>query len=619
MNRFYKPTGPRYTSQFVEEQYPADLMMGYMQMKAGQQANFAENVGKMQAEASLIPNGLRTEDMAPRVRNKWSSQISDWTTKNMNNYDSPQAIAELSSMRTQFMNDPDVLLLKQDYEDSNMYKQVKIKSGPSDVDPNVEDPNTGRLFQFEEGTPYSPYMPIIGDPGVPERILKEFSAVPTNKVSGSYLTYVKDPLTREDVRVEGQRMTDVTNKDQYNLTLQNMVERAVGNKEDWAVYQNAKFRNIYGRDMNEQEWYNFIAPIAARTVKGDYSDTRNYAAPSTSGVGDGQTGIGSGVVLDTPIIAKPEDSNLATRGNISQSSLNKKMNVDDLTDPRVKMLRSRLEKTDEWSGMTEKQRTKWMKDIVRDARDRDYSLQYEAYDPESEKDVNEFFGGAVNTKGIMDASVAGTKMTGQVIVDLDSGANLDNKQKEALAKENTAVRFLGRPTLESRKIAKYPGMILFDSNVGGESKQYAIKIPSLATQDKPVWNLYGHLRNDVTGVGDVYAVDFANDPNMMPQITDVSDQSVDGKPESVKAQTQQGLYVVPVSDVNPEKGYADVRVKVFKQNPTGTNVLDDNNELLVSEYWISDYPDVENGQYNPGRGIYRKMAQDFYSGKLRNK
>lgn len=620
MNRFYRPTAPKYTSQFVEEQIPADLMMGYMNMKAGQQANFAENIGKLQAESSLIPNGLRTQDMAPRVRNKWSSAISEWSGKNMNNYDSPQAIAELSAMRTQFLNDPDVLLMKQDYEDSQLYKQIKIKSGPSDVDPNIEDPTTGRLFQFEEGTPYSPYLPVIGDPGVPEKILKEFSMVPTNKVNSPYLSYTTDPVTGEKIRVEGQRTTDTTNKQQFDITLKNMVDRAMNNKEDWSVYQNAKFRNEYGRDMTEEDWYNFIAPIAARTIKSDYSDVRDYgASPTSSDSGSGGMGTGATSTFTTPLIPKSNDTNMPSKKELRQHNLGNLFNIDDRTSPRVKILQEVMARdVPGWNSLSEREQSKMMKERIKEASGRTYSMQYGYWGPEVEEELNQVFAGKINTDGTLNATGAGVQIAGQTVVDLDDDKVINRKDKEKFASKDVALRFLGRPTMESKGLQKYPGLVIFESNALGKNKIYAIKMDDLAIKDKPTWNIEGFRRNVATGVGDVFAVDFSNSPDMMPMFSDVSDSDTNGKPENVRAKTQHGVYVVPVQDINPASGSADVRVKVFKANPSGTNVLDEDSDLLMKEYWLGDYKDVdEEGNWQPERGLYRAMATDFYTGKLK--
>ena len=187
MNRFYRPTAARYTSQFIEDQYPYELAMSHMQMKAEQKAQFAKAAGELQGAAAIIPNGLRTSEIAPEVRNEWTSKINTWSTKNMNNYDSPQALMELSSMHTQFQNDPDVLLMKKDAEDSKMYSQLMMQMDPGDIDPNT-DPTTGGLMQFKRGQQYMSYRPLMKYQDVDKEVADVFKSIPEDKYTQSYIS-----------------------------------------------------------------------------------------------------------------------------------------------------------------------------------------------------------------------------------------------------------------------------------------------------------------------------------------------------------------------------------------------------------------------------------------------
>ena len=98
MNRYYRPSAPRYTSQFVEDQYPMDMILQSGAMKYQQKQQFAENVGKLNAlNASLTP-GYRTMRMAPQVINDWDKKINDTIARLGNNYDSPSALMDFSKL-----------------------------------------------------------------------------------------------------------------------------------------------------------------------------------------------------------------------------------------------------------------------------------------------------------------------------------------------------------------------------------------------------------------------------------------------------------------------------------------------------------------------------------------
>jgi hypothetical protein len=147
MNRYYNPSAPKYTSQFVEEEYPLDLMLQSGMMKMQQQADFAKNIGEMEGIIAATPNGFRTERMAPAVREKWATALNDWAVNNLDRYDSPQAISELTRLRTEFLNDPDIQLMKTDYQYGNEeYMSMKQKAGSQDINPNI-NPITGMIQQ----------------------------------------------------------------------------------------------------------------------------------------------------------------------------------------------------------------------------------------------------------------------------------------------------------------------------------------------------------------------------------------------------------------------------------------------------------------------------------------
>ena len=103
VNRFYKSSAPRYTSQFIEDRYPEQLIMQAGAMKYGQQQQFAKDVGEIEGLASSMQYGYRTSELAfgkpanpetgepeqEGVIKKWSNRISDYRNKFATTYDTP--------------------------------------------------------------------------------------------------------------------------------------------------------------------------------------------------------------------------------------------------------------------------------------------------------------------------------------------------------------------------------------------------------------------------------------------------------------------------------------------------------------------------------------------------
>ena len=119
INRFYQPSAPRYTSQFIEDRYPEELIMQAGAMKYGQQQQFAKDVGEISGLNAATPYGYRTTDIAPIVRKKYSDRINEFQTRFATSYDSPQAVMELTKLRTEFQSDPDRQLMIMDATQGN--------------------------------------------------------------------------------------------------------------------------------------------------------------------------------------------------------------------------------------------------------------------------------------------------------------------------------------------------------------------------------------------------------------------------------------------------------------------------------------------------------------------
>ena len=595
-NRYYRPSAPRYTSQFVEEQYPFDMMMGHLQMKAGQQEAFAENIGKLQAEAAIIPNGLRTEDMAPEVRRKWSDNLDSFITNNMDKYDSPQAIAELSRLRQMFQNDNDVLLMKKDAEESDLYRQIKMKSGASDIDPNV-DPN-GRLWQYSSGDSYSPYKPLIADPDVASRITQEFNIIKPQEITEPYI--YKTTVEGQEVWKEGHRTVSKTPEVLFNQKLQNMVQRGMEGKEPWAVYENTKFNQLYGRDMNEEDWMNKIQPIAQSTLKSDYSDRANYSMPS-DGKKKSSAFIDEMGLLNVDVADRPESYTDFTNTEarlLARESKNSNFRIED--NPELYNLDKAFQSDKAYTDLkTWKEKINYIrKNYVKESSKQKYDTGVRPFTPEEEVEINGLFLGKPNEKGEVNISTASTYFKGQPIYDYYNKRLLQENDKKGLVKEGKMMRILGRTHPSYIADAAMPGVIVMEE-VGNKDKIYQIQIPGYAEQERPTWNLLG-MRRTNSGIGQGFKMEFSANPDgsvNKPRITDVTDPRTGGDGKNIDASSASSLYFVPVMDLSDNGKY---KVKVYAQNPyqyykeqgrkdEANAIFDNNNQVFLKEYDFGDY------------------------------
>ena len=611
MNRFYNPSAPRYTSQFVEKQLPLDLMVGFAQQKQQQQSAFMQSIGALQGEAAMIPNGLRTEDMAPLVRQKWTSNITDWQSKNINNYDSPTAIAELAKLHSMFQADPDVNIMKKDAKDSENYMREKIRSGASDYDPNVMDRRTGKLFQFEMSQPgrpavYTPYDPIIQDPKTANIIINEFSTIKPQETTTSYLR--KDVVDGQEVWREGRTSTSVTPQDLYAEKFNNFVNRGLEQKEQWAVYENALFKERTGRDMTAEDWANFIRPISEPTIRRDFADVANWNMPS------GGTGKSSDNAIDlgplaTDMTEKPDAYKKATAKTLNQA---KRIKDAPKQDPNLYNLFMKFSNDPEHSARfnslpNDRKKIEYIKDNdIKESTKRKVFTRLDPFTKEVEQEINRIFMGKPNDEGWIKISAAGTLLKGQPIVETSTGRMLQEEDKKNLASgKDTFVRALGRTSKDMIGRAPMPGLIMFERKSGNDTDTYQVQIPNYADAERPSWDLLSMMRSN-TGIGDgsIVTFSFTNDGRPLnPTFTDSQNSHTDIK--NVDANEINSFYLQPMID-HTDNGRP--KIKVYSRNPyvyynkTGNvgEMLFNNeaSDIYLGEYYIDENPQSPHSATN---------------------
>lgn len=563
MNRFYSPTAPRYTSQFVENQLPTDLMMGYLNMKAGQQTSFAEKTGELEAMAAIIPNGLRSEEMASRVRNKWISAIGDWSSKNMVNYDSPQAISELASIRSRFLQDPDILLMQKDAKDSEDYKKSKMSAGPSHIDPNLEDPSTGRLIQFEEGSTYVPYMPLEEYQDVPKRILEEFSLVPENERTSSYLSYTMDPLTKEIVPIHGTTSTSKTNESQYDITMQDFIRRALEAKEPWARYKNLEFRNMHGRDMMAEDWYDYVSPIAIRTKK--YSTADRWNPYSRGSSGDDEQQIMEDMSI--PLEMRDDEFTSGSKHIARKMKMATNLSIEGASPLDHEEYRNILYKLAESNSniLGDDQKKQW-DEVIKEIKNQESLKSKLNIRPltKDEKERSSYIYNlfSANNHGVIQTDAVSPALKGMAIYDYETGEKLKTRHRNQLLVKDSYISVDGIVRKESSPLAPFPSTYIISVRNKNTKRQLMVRDPSMSNthENKIDHNYNNFMKSKDTDIGDPFVLQIGK--NNMVNIVDQSDPSM-GEENAIIGAGAHELVVLPAK--NHVSG--NVEVKVFALNP----------------------------------------------------
>ena len=160
VNRFYTPSIPQYTSQFVEEKMPWEERSAFqdMKMQRADKANKeAANTNAMMA--SLMP-GDSTREMSQTVGEKYKGKLDEWHRKYGQQTYSIPALKDLTRIRGEWENDQDVKSIMLDREATPGYRQNVQTADQRDINPNVNQ-ETGELKQLQPGEQWQPYDAFI--------------------------------------------------------------------------------------------------------------------------------------------------------------------------------------------------------------------------------------------------------------------------------------------------------------------------------------------------------------------------------------------------------------------------------------------------------------------------
>lgn len=568
VNRFYQPSLPRYTSQFVEKRLPEELILQAGAMKYGQQQQFAEDIGQISAINAKLTPGYRTTRMAPDVKNRYSGRIKDLTERFATSYDTPQAAMELSKLRNEWMNDPDVQLIQMDYELGNKERDDILRSTKTyhlDYDPNVYQ-QTGEVKQFNPGDPYKGYDPLVQFADASGKAFNEFSQIEPDI----------SPIMDENGNLVGHRQ--FIDQRKLKPAIESMVDRAMMGADPESLYLKTRFRDEEGnlREPTREELTDYFSQLGNFFVTNKNNVLASYN--KTSG-NNGSGGEGSDLKSRHNIrtAVAPDNYMKKTRSMVNSEKLVNmfdKENIPFTTDDGFKNILAGMNMLD----ASPKEQAKALRKYIKERSDDEMRLSVERYtDPKQTQIATEYFFGPT-TNGKLPANFTGGVFVENEAYDLDTGEYLTTKERQELMKEDNTVQILGPVSADKIGLAPFPNPWVAQIN------DRRLLIPGNlenALRNKVIHGLEGYKRAKDTKIGDPIQLTIYKGGDF--SIGDVYDFGKEKDPNNLNEMGP--LYIVPLVDNTnrDERGNPKVKVKVYAYNPA----LGENKSIGVGDVYSS--------------------------------
>lgn len=283
VNRFYTPSLPEYTSQFVEDKTPWDSIIGLEQEKLQRGEKALAYAAETDALTGSLTPGYRTQNIAPEVTSAYKQKMDKWMENYGESSYSIPALRELTKINAEFRSDPNVKLIQQDREASGIYEQMrKSPNYRPETDPNI-DPETGQVRQFGAGQSYNPYDTPIEFGDLANSIRQRIGTLKSESSSAKpSIETIKGKDGSYDVM--RQRNISRINPETLKQTQESLIQGIL--KGDDSVpgsrYQKAiagdQWNEDYVRNMVEQE----SEPFAQESFNDSFSFAPGQSGPKTA-------------------------------------------------------------------------------------------------------------------------------------------------------------------------------------------------------------------------------------------------------------------------------------------------------------------------------------------------
>lgn len=255
INRFYTPSLPQYTSQFVEDKTPWDSIIGFEQEKLQRGEKALDYAAQTDALVSSLIPGYKTKDLAPEVTAAYKQKTDQWMKDYGDSTYSLPALRALTKINAEFRADPNVKKIQQDREFSQTYEAWRKSPGyRAELDPNI-DQTTGQIKQFANDEQFTPYGAPVDYTNPTDYINKYLSQIPTkeNSIDPDIVDIKGVPMLKQGiVEVRGEDQFSPAREQLANNLLNGNISEALSLKADMAKA---------GTEWNKENIVNYIKQL----------------------------------------------------------------------------------------------------------------------------------------------------------------------------------------------------------------------------------------------------------------------------------------------------------------------------------------------------------------------
>ena len=266
-NRFYTPSLPQYTSQFVEDKTPYNAMLALNQQKIGR------------ADAALAGAAqAQSQDLVPEVVSDYEQQLAQWQEKHGQHIYSVPAMRDLTRIQGQFQADQRVKNVQLDREQNEFYD--RFRASPQydpDTDPNLDPEGRVRQIGAEEFRQYENPILIASIDDEIDDVLK---SIKPRSEQWQNIKHLKDEKTGISLPVISQGRRNVLEASDFDAVREDVVSSIMKADTKGARYIKAKL----GDDFTEDA----VREIVAKRERLRYVDQPYGSISQISGYGKGQ-------------------------------------------------------------------------------------------------------------------------------------------------------------------------------------------------------------------------------------------------------------------------------------------------------------------------------------------
>ena len=267
MNRFYTPSLPEYTSQFVEDQTPWDEMIALENLKLNRTDQAMQSADDINTSLAQIIPGARTGPTAEAVKSEYTQAVDQWMQKYKDDSYSAPSLRDLTKINSRWKQDPRVTKIIRDREETPMYLQQRAQMDNRDIDPNI-DPETGEIIPLSDDQEFQSFQPILRAEPFENQLLSDLRSVDVEDQSGNVVKTITDPETGQKIKGIVNVRTNKRGDEQLDPALETIADRI----EDGTYASAPWVKAMLGPDATRDDIVGFLGGYKKQAYVDDYQE-----------------------------------------------------------------------------------------------------------------------------------------------------------------------------------------------------------------------------------------------------------------------------------------------------------------------------------------------------------